>query len=284
MRITPEPLPAECDVVRITQVFSNLLNNAVKYTPRGGSIAVIAEREGATAIVRVRDTGVGIPAEQLPRLFEMFYQADPALDRPDGGLGIGLTLVHRLLELHQGSVEAHSAGAGQGSEFVVRLPLGEPLKRSSDQPPLEAVATVAPGALRLLVVDDNQDSAEMLRALLEACGNTVFTAFDGLAAIEVADAERPDAILLDIGLPGLNGYEVCRRLRSRDWCRDTLIVAQTGWGQEQDRERSRDAGFDQHFTKPIDDEALLTVLADWRRTRASDREPLVTIDHPPEGR
>jgi len=271
VRITPEPLPAECDVVRITQVFSNLLNNAAKYTPRGGSISVTAERDGATAVVRVRDSGVGVPADQLPRLFEMFYQADPALDRPEGGLGIGLTLVHRLLEMHQGSVEAHSAGPGQGSEFVVRLPLGEPSQPSSAGPTREPDRAASPAGLRLLVVDDNQDSAEMLRALLEACGNTVFTAFDGLAAIEVADAERPDAILLDIGLPGLNGYEVCRRLRARAWCRGTLIVAQTGWGQEQDRERSREAGFDQHFTKPIDDEALLQVLADWRRAQARDR-------------
>ena len=273
LRLTAEPLPAECDVVRITQVFANLLNNAAKYTPHGGSIIVTAERDGATAVVRVRDTGMGIPAEQLPRLFEMFYQAGPALDRPDGGLGIGLTLVHRLLEMHQGSVEAHSAGAGQGSEFVVRLPLGEPSEPSSAGPPIEAHTATAPAGLRVLVVDDNQDSAEMLRALLEACGNTVFTAFDGLAAIEVADAERPDAILLDIGLPGLNGYEVCRRLRARDWCRDTLILAQTGWGQEQDRERSREAGFDQHFTKPVDDEALLDVLADWRRAQTGDRAP-----------
>ena len=232
-----------------------------------------AERDGATAVVRVRDSGVGVPAEQLPRLFEMFYQADPAIDRPDGGLGIGLTLVHRLLEMHHGSVEAHSAGAGQGSEFVVRLPLGAPPQATSGTARTAPHPLAAPAGLRLLVVDDNQDSAEMLRALLEACGNTVFTAFDGLAAIEVADAERPDAILLDIGLPGLNGYEVCRRLRGRRWCRDTLIVAQTGWGQEQDRERSREAGFDHHFTKPIDDDALLQVLADWRRGQAGDRAP-----------
>jgi len=273
LRITEAPLPAECDVVRMTQVFSNLLNNAAKYTPRGGSITVTAEREADTAVVRIRDTGVGIPAEQLPRLFEMFYQADPALDRPDGGLGIGLTLVHRLLEMHHGSVEAHSAGAGQGSEFVVRVPLGGPAAAASPEAPPPLAAPAAPGGLRLLVVDDNQDSAEMLRVLLEVCGNTVFTAFDGLAALEVADAQRPDAILLDIGLPGLNGYDVCRRLREREWCRETLIVAQTGWGQEQDRERSRHAGFDQHFTKPIDDEALLKVLAEWRTSHEARRAP-----------
>ena len=271
LQITTDPLPAECDVVRITQVFSNLLNNAAKYTPPGGSIAVIAERHGDTAVVRVRDTGVGIPPEQLPRLFEMFYQADPALDRQGGGLGIGLTLVHRLLEMHHGSVEAHSAGAGHGSEFVVRLPLARVVARPSPEPELPAAAPPAAGGLHLLVVDDNQDSADMLRALLEACGHTVSTTFDGLAALAIAEAERPEAILLDIGLLGLNGYEVCRRLRARPWCRDTLIVAQTGWGQEQDRERSREAGFNRHFTKPIDDEALLMLLADWRTGRESAR-------------
>jgi PAS domain S-box-containing protein len=262
--LTSEPLTAQCDVVRITQVFSNLLQNAAKYTPRGGSIWVVAERDGPEAVVRVRDTGMGIAAEKLPRLFEMFYQADPALDRSDGGLGIGLTLVHRLLEMHDGHVEARSTGTGQGSEFIVRLPLDETSVTTpvhAEHPP---EAPAVPTGMRILVVDDNRDSAEMLRALLEACGNTVHTAFDGAAALVAAEEERPDAILLDIGLPGLNGYEVCRSLRERPWSRDTLIVAQTGWGQDQDLRRSHEAGFDAHFTKPVDDEALLKLLAEWR--------------------
>jgi PAS domain S-box-containing protein len=261
--IAGESFTAECDVVRITQVFSNLLHNAAKYTPRGGSIWVIAERDGSEAVVRVRDTGVGIAPEKVPRLFEMFYQADPSLDRSDGGLGIGLTLVHRLLEMHGGSVEARSPGAGLGSEFVVRLPLGLTSAALPVHAQVPPEVPAIPTGMRVLVVDDNRDSADMLRALLEACGNTVYTAYDGGAALTVAEAKRPEAILLDIGLPGVNGYEVCRRLRQQAWCRDTLVVAQTGWGQDQDLRRSREAGFDAHFTKPVDDEALLKLLAEW---------------------
>ena len=264
-----EPLWAECDVVRITQVFSNLLHNAAKYTPRRGTISVGTERHGAEAIVRVRDTGVGIAPDKLPRLFEMFYQADPSRDRADGGLGIGLTLVHRLLELHGGGVEARSGGPGLGSEFIVRLPLTVPSPALAAYSPPPSDTSSIPAGMRILVVDDNRDSAEMLRALLVACGNTVHTAYDGGTAIKAAEAVRPDAILLDIGLPGVNGYDVCRSLRQTSWCSDTLIVAQTGWGQDKDLQRSHDAGFDAHFTKPVDDEALLTLLAEWRpgRTR-----------------
>jgi PAS domain S-box-containing protein len=259
-----EPLWADCDVVRITQVFSNLLHNAAKYTPCGGMIRVEAERQNGQAVIRVRDTGVGIAAEKLPRLFEMFYQADPSRDRSDGGLGIGLTLVHRLLDMHGGSVEARSGGPGHGSEFIVRLPLAAISPKIPAQAATVPDVPSVPAGLRVLVVDDNRDSAEMLRALLVACGNTVHTAYDGETALAAAEAVRPDAILLDIGLPGVNGYEVCRSLRQRVWCRGTLIIAQTGWGQNQDLQRSHDAGFDAHFTKPVDDEALLTLLAEWR--------------------
>ena len=242
-----EPLWAECDVVRITQVFSNLLHNAAKYTPRRGTIRVETERQEQEAIVRVKDTGVGIPPEKLPRLFEMFYQADPTRDRADGGLGIGLTLVYRLLEMHGGRVEARSGEAGLGSEFIVRLPLCGATPSVPAVSPSLADALPVPAGMRILVVDDNRDSAEMLRALLVACGNTVHTAYDGEAAITAAAAVRPDAILLDIGLPGINGYEVCQKLRQQPWCRETLIIAQTGWGQDQDLQRSHDAGFDAHF-------------------------------------
>ncbi len=257
------PLRTDCDVVRMTQVFSNLLHNATKYTPPGGTISVSAEADSETAVVRVRDTGVGIPAEKLPRLFEMFYQADPP-DTSDGGLGIGLTLVRRLLEMHGGTVQVSSGGQGHGSEFAVRLPLAAPATHAADpgDPVLHAFTPVAPK--RIIVVDDNRDSAAMLRALLEITGNVVHTVYDGEEALAEAERVRPDAILLDIGLPRMNGYEVCRRLREQPWGRQMLIVAQTGWGQDQDLRRSTDAGFDAHFTKPIDDEALLALLAQWR--------------------
>jgi PAS domain S-box-containing protein len=260
--LPPTPLRTQCDVVRMTQVFSNLLNNAAKYTPPGGAISVAGEVQGETVVIRVRDTGVGIPAEKLPWLFDMFYQADPP-DNSDGGLGIGLTLVRRLLEMHGGSVEASSGGSGRGSEFVVRLPLAaapSPVVAEPDAPS----AGMFPVPRRILVVDDNRDSAEMLRALLEIAGNIVQTAYDGEEALAEAERVRPDAILLDIGLPRMNGYEVCRKLRAEPWGRQMLIVAQTGWGQDQDLRRSTDAGFDAHFTKPIDDEALLALLAQWR--------------------
>jgi CheY-like chemotaxis protein/two-component sensor histidine kinase len=263
LSLPPVPLRTQCDVVRLTQVFSNLLNNAAKYTPPGGTISVTAEAHGETAVVRVRDTGVGIPAEKLPWLFEMVYQADPP-DASDGGLGIGLTLVRRLLEMHGGSVEASSGGRGRGSEFVVRLPLAAAaaaVAAQTETPSRDFMPTVP---RRILVVDDNRDSAEMLRALLEITGNIVQTAYDGEEALAEAERMRPDAILLDIGLPRMNGYEVCRRLREQPWGRQMLIVAQTGWGQDQDLRRSTDAGFDAHFTKPIDDEALLALLAQWR--------------------
>jgi PAS domain S-box-containing protein len=274
-----EPLWGECDVVRIAQVLSNLLHNAAKYTPRRGTIRVETERQEKEAIVRVRDTGVGIPADKLPRLFEMFYQADPTRDRADGGLGIGLTLVHRLLEMHGGRVEARSGGPGLGSEFIVRLPLSGAAPSLPVPAPPPAEPGAVPVGMRILVVDDNRDSAEMLRALLVACGNTVHTAYDGEAALTAAAAVRPDAILLDIGLPGINGYEVCQRLRQQAWCRDTLIIAQTGWGQDQDLQRSHDAGFDAHFTKPVDDDALLTLLAEWRPGRTRFQRTLSARAH-----
>ena len=261
-----EPMVVDCDAVRITQVFSNLLNNAAKYTPVGGSIWITAVRDQGTAIVRIRDTGVGIPAEKLPRLFEMFYQADTSLDRPDSGLGIGLTLVHRLLEMHGGSVEASSAGPGQGSEFTVRLPVVDAQGSRAPVPAAPPEPAFSPVPLEILVVDDNRDSAEMLRTLLEASGHSVTTAADGDEALVIADRLRPDAILLDIGLPRLNGYEVCRRLRAQPWGRRLLIIAQTGWGQEQDLRKSEEAGFDAHLTKPVDDDALLKLLADRRPT------------------
>ncbi len=257
--LPPEPLDLDADPVRLAQVFTNLLNNAAKYTNRGGHIRLTAEREGSDAVVTVRDDGVGIPADMLARVFEMFTQVERSLERSQGGLGIGLTLVRRLVDLHDGSIEVRSDGPGRGSEFVVRLPLvlppGELPPRSSG-PRAKALS-----GCRVLVVDDNRDSAETLEMLLRIKANEVRTAHDGLEAVEVAEAFRPELVLLDIGLPKLNGYEVARRIREQPWGRAVTLVALTGWGQDEDRRRSMEAGFDHHVVKPVDFDALEKLLA-----------------------
>ncbi len=257
------PLTVEGDPVRLAQVFLNLLNNAAKYTPEGGKIWLTARREDGKAVVRVRDTGMGIPHEMLPKVFDLFTQAERTLDRSEGGLGIGLTLVRRLTEMHGGSVEAFSAGPGQGSEFVVRLPL------LTAAPPAPAPETPAelPGRTepvpprRILVVDDNQDSAESLAMLLRLFGNDVRTAHDGHLALAVAEAYRPDVVLLDIGLPGMNGYDMARAIRKMPALDQAVLVALTGYGAEEDRRRSREAGFDAHLVKPVDLGTLQELLA-----------------------
>jgi len=253
--VPPEPLPVEVDPTRLAQVLSNLLNNAAKYTPEGGRIWLTAGQEGDAAVLRVRDDGIGIPAAMLPHIFEMFTQAE----RGRGGLGIGLTLVRRLVELHGGSVEAHSGGPGQGSEFVVRLPLPT---RVPPAPLPAAPATGAPSAAgrRILIVDDNQDSADSLATLLQMLGNVTATAYDGSAGLKLAQEMRPDLVLLDIGMPGLDGYEVARRLRQQPEFQNVTLCAMTGWGQEEDRRKSRAAGFDHHLVKPVDLTALQPLL------------------------
>ena len=244
----------------MSQVFANLLNNAAKYTERGGDIALVAERQGDHAVVTVRDNGVGIPAEMLPRVFDMFTQVDRSLERSRGGLGIGLSLVKTLVGLHGGSVEARSEGQGQGSEFVLRLPA----VLNSPGPPPGAAAGPPPrtAPLRILVVDDNLDSARTLARLLSLMGHEARTAHDGGEAVEVAEASRPELILLDIGLPVLNGYDVARAIRGRPWGAAVRIVALTGWGQDGDRRRSRDAGIDDHLVKPVDPAMLERILAE----------------------
>jgi CheY-like chemotaxis protein len=209
-------------------------------------------------VVRVRDNGLGIPAEAMPRLFQMFSQVDRNMERAQGGLGIGLTLVRRLTEMHGGTVQAHSEGPGKGSEFIVRLPV---LKANPQTATVQGDGGVAATAKRrILVVDDNQDSAISLGMMLRLMGNEIQTAHDGLAAIEAAREFRPDMILLDIGLPKINGYDACRRIREQPWSRGMVIVALTGWGQEEDRRRSREAGFDHHLVKPVEIDALRTLL------------------------
>ncbi len=255
------PVPVEADPVRLAQVLWNLLNNAAKYTPDGGRITLTVER-GDEAVVRIRDTGTGIAPEMLPKVFDLFTQVERTLDRAQGGLGLGLTLVRRLTEMHGGTVAATSEGLGQGCEFVVRLPVlpDEAPAAEPVRPSAERRVAPAPGR-RILVVDDNRDSAESLAMFLRLFGNDVRTVHGGRLALVVAETYRPDVVLLDIGLPGLDGLEVCRRLRTRGGEIQPLIVAMTGYGQEEGRRHSEEAGFDHHMVKPVDLEALQELLS-----------------------
>jgi signal transduction histidine kinase/ActR/RegA family two-component response regulator len=259
--VTPGPIEVDADLVRLSQIVSNLLNNAAKYTPPDGRITLTAGREGDAAVIRVSDTGVGIPPHMLSSIFDMFVQVEGAGGRSHGGLGIGLTLVKRLVELHGGTVVARSAGAGKGSEFVVRLPIAAGEALAAGCAPVEPPAD-APGR-RLLVVDDNKDAADSLAFLLRARGNEVRVAYDGLEAVDTAVQFRPDAVLLDVGLPKLYGHDVARRIRESRGD-EVLIIAVTGWGQDEDRRRSREAGFDHHLTKPVAFDALQALLSKAR--------------------
>lgn len=252
------------DLIRLTQVLTNLLNNAAKYTEEGGQIWLNAAQEGDRAVIRVRDTGIGIPPQMLQSVFELFTQVDRALDRAHGGLGIGLTLVKRLVEMHNGTVEARSEGIGHGSEFIVQLPIvvKSPPKESDDRQKNGVSSRL--DSKRILVVDDNQDSARTLSMMLQLMGHETRLAYDGLEAVETAATCNPDIILLDIGLPKLNGYEVCRQIREQPGGDAILIAALTGWGQDEDRCRSRDAGFDRHLVKPVDIATLQEFVAKRR--------------------
>ncbi len=256
------PMQLSADPTRLAQVIGNLLNNASKFTDKGGHVWLTVERDGHEAVIRVRDNGIGIAEEHIPGLFEMFAQIDTSLERSRGGLGIGLTLVKTLVEMHGGTVHARSDGPARGSEFTVRLPiLSDVISPASHagalEPPLPAVKS------RVLVVDDSEDGAESLAMLLQLSGHETQIAHDGVEAIEAAEKFRPDVVLLDIGLPRLNGYEVGSRLRKKPWAKDLALVALTGWGQDEDRHRSRDAGFDAHLVKPVDYGALLKLLASF---------------------
>jgi PAS domain S-box-containing protein len=264
--LPPHPVYVNADPIRLAQVVGNLLNNACKFTGDSGQVWLTIELAGTgdgspeVVLIRVRDTGIGIPAEQLDRIFDMFMQGDTSLERSASGLGIGLTLAKTLVEMHEGTLEAHSAGAGQGSEFVVRLPR---LVEAPESAPPEPTVTDSKNASarRILVVDDNEDSAESLTILLSLAGHKTHTAYDGLEAIEAAAAFQPDVVLLDIGLPKLNGFEVARKIREQPWGQAMMLVALTGWGQDEDRRRSWEAGFNHHLTKPIDPLALTDLLA-----------------------
>jgi signal transduction histidine kinase/DNA-binding response OmpR family regulator len=259
--LPPEPLLVKGDFARVAQILSNLINNAAKYTNQGGHISVTAAREGANVVFRVRDTGIGIPGELLSSIFEPFTQIDRTLARSQGGLGIGLTLVRRLVEMQGGRVFASSEGPDRGSEFTVSLPTAGPAQRAkgdSGEPGRTADAALD---LCVLVVDDNHDVAESTAVLLRLAGCEVHLAHDGEEALRLVPRVRPDAVLLDIGLPRMNGYEVAERIRSDPENRDILIVAVSGYGQQEHRLRSKQAGFDQHVVKPIDPTALSGLLA-----------------------
>lgn len=259
VRLPPVPVYLNADATRLTQVLGNLLNNACKFTPAGGRIEVSASAEREMVTFRVKDNGMGIVPEKIPHIFEMFTQVDTNHLGAKSGLGIGLSLVKNLVEMHEGTVEAISAGIGTGAEIVLRLPMHRHVV--ADVPPAPAPPAVEDTPRwRILIVDDNSDSADSLALLLELDGHETHTAPDGLAALEAAERLHPDVVLLDIGLPRMDGYEVCRRLRKEPWCASTMLVALTGWGQHDDRRRSREAGFDHHLVKPVDHAALMQLL------------------------
>ena len=268
----PEPPPhVDADPARLAQVLSNLLNNAAKYTRTAGRIDLVAERVDGEICLRVRDTGIGIAPDMLPRVFDLFVQAESSADRAQGGLGVGLTLARQLIEMHGGTIEARSAGLGQGTEMVVRLPALPP--PAAEAAP-GAAASPLPGSaaaepLRILIVDDNRDSAESLALLMRMAGHEVGTAYEGPSALTKARTFLPDAVLLDIGLPRMDGYQVARRLRQEPGGDRLMLLALTGYGQEEDRRRSREAGFDHHLVKPIDLDRLQELLASWCRSQVA---------------
>ncbi|HYG64811.1 MAG TPA: PAS domain S-box protein, partial [Thermoanaerobaculia bacterium] len=260
--LPPQPVYLDADLTRLAQVFGNLLHNSVKYTEPGGHIWLTAAQEGGQVSVVVRDTGIGIPAFALPTIFEMFSQVDRSIERSTGGLGIGLSLVKGLVEMHGGTVEAASPGEGQGSTFTVRLPV----LRDRAEAPLgaqdEAKTEATQEKRRILVVDDNVDAANSLAMMLEVLGDEVRTAHDGAEAVELAEQFRPQVVLMDIGMPKLNGYEATRRIREEPWGRTMVIIALTGWSQEVDRVKSKEAGCDGHLVKPVHLSDLENLLAD----------------------
>ena len=260
-----EPMRLNADTVRLSQAFSNLLNNACKYTDPGGRISLSAGCENGSVVVAVRDNGVGIPEDLSPKIFDMFTQANQSSERYHGGLGIGLALVKRLVEMHEGDVSVRANPEGQGSEFRVRLPLLAAANDAAVSITPFIPAGSAADALRILIVDDNHDAAESLALLLELVGHRISMAHDGEEALQRAGELRPDVVLLDVGLPKLNGYEVARRIRSETWGSWPIIVAITGWGQTEDIELAREAGFDHHLVKPVDPDALLK-LVEKRKT------------------
>jgi PAS domain S-box-containing protein len=261
VELPSEPLFLHADLTRLGQAFANLLNNAAKFTPDGGTITLMAQQTGPTIEVRVRDSGIGVAPDMLPRIFDLFTQVDSTPGRSQGGLGIGLTLVRTLIEMHGGSVEAHSAGPGKGSEFLVRLPAlkGATEGASDEAAPDSPVRREKSAARRILVVDDNADARESLTEVLGEWGHDVRTAENGETALEAARAFHPEVVLIDIGLPGMNGYDLARALRGTSGLEGSTLVALTGYGRAEDRKASFEAGFDDHWVKPVSFEMLSAV-------------------------
>jgi signal transduction histidine kinase len=267
-----DKLTVEGDLTRLTQVIGNILANAVKYTDPHGQILLRVREDGPFVEIRVRDNGIGIPPELLPRVFDLFTQVDHATERAPGGLGIGLALVRNLVEMHGGTVTAHSEGGNRGSEFVVRLPRVQGRETPPSKPPpasaRDGAAATAPRGRRILIVDDNRDALESLATLMEMAGHEVATAADGEAALAIAARSQPEVVLLDLGLPRLDGYEVSRRIRAQEWGKHMVLVALTGWGQAEDRRRTREAGFDSHLVKPLNLDVLTELLQRLPSSRA----------------
>jgi CheY-like chemotaxis protein/two-component sensor histidine kinase len=261
--VPSRPLILHADPTRLAQIIDNLLNNACKFTDEGGRIWLSVEQEDLNAVIRVRDTGIGIADEERCRIFEIFAQVDKSLERARVGLGLGLALVKNLVELHGGSVEVLSPGLGKGSEFIVRLPLSQ-VAEPAESPRTDEITASPTESRRVLVADDNRDSAESLAMLLSHLGHEVVTAHDGLEAVSRAAEFQADVILLDIGMPRLIGYEAARRIRALSLAKRPLIVAVTGWGREDERRRSDEAGFDAHLVKPVDLTELMNLLRSSR--------------------
>ena len=266
IRLPAEPVYLDADPTRLAQVFANLLTNAAKYTDRGGRINLTAGRQGGEVVVLVRDTGIGIAPDHLPKLFEMFSQVDSALERSQGGLGIGLSLVKGLVKMHGGTVEVRSEGLGKGSEFVVRLPVLSDKHDPRTPQPSGSVEGTSRTKRRILVADDNRNAAESLAMMLRLAGHEVYAVHDGQEAVEAAAWFRPELALLDIGMPKLNGFEAARRIREQAWGQKIILAAITGWGQEEDKRRAGEAGFNHHLTKPVDPAALEKLLASSQAT------------------
>ncbi len=269
LHVPEEPLWLNGDLTRLAQILSNLLNNAAKYTPEGGTITLSVEQLEKDVLIKVADNGLGIPAAMLPKIFELFTQVDRTLERAQGGLGIGLALVKEMVDLHGGSIMAESPGLGKGSTFTVRLPLA--LSQSNYAGSAEAgqLAATTATPLKVLVVDDNLPSAKTIGWMLELIGHETMLVHDGIQALAAAKEFLPAVVVLDIGLPGMNGYDVCRTLRSDPLFKNTVIIAQTGWGQDRDRLEARKAGFDHHLTKPVNFEEFSALLAGIQDSRAA---------------
>ena len=261
--VPPQPIVLDADPARLAQVFGNLINNSCKYTESKGRIVVSVVREGSDVLVSVKDNGIGIPTDMLPRIFETFIQVDQTLERAHGGLGIGLTLVKQIVEMHGGDVLAKSDGLGKGSEFLVRLPILIDKPADPEPAPAPDLSSIskATTSRRVLIVDDNQDSADSLAMFLKIGGHETCLAYDGVQACEVAERLRPEVVLLRHRPPKMNGFDVCRRIREQSRGKRVVIIALTGWGQNEDRRKSIDAGFDNHMVKPVDPVALMKMLS-----------------------